>query len=685
MADTNGAELQCTTCLEVGCYFDDDGRFYCNNCNALVEDIVDNGDADEAFVDKGGGGATYDAHFTRYTPSVKPEPYDADYMGPTEPADFGNVPKGVVFREEDYYKSIRKRYVLGVQLLVQYQCENLVEEFKVHPIICGIAAKVWLRFVVAKRVFADVWADDVVKDSESQEEKKYRVGSSFKYRNEPRNLYRERMAIIWCKSLKKTLPLSSSLAVSFLACHIAREAVLPTDIMRWAIEGKLPYFGAFPRIADSIKQIERTYQCPSATCPLNANYMFRPLRALSLQKLESMAASIAQTTGLNLPPVNFCVIASRYLKQLSLPVKNILPYACRIQEWAMPPELWLSTSELRVPTRVCVMSILIVSVRILYNINGFGKWETTLSAPMDNSVMDENAPVSDEFNAEDDTEAMASSPPMDVDLEEGSSSVHIFESDCTELLQNLEKKYDELNNRYEYAKDLPTYLQYCKDVVFAGLEPLYKDPDLIEELWDFYQKNREAVEASEEFEPDLHGKRPRDNNKRFSTTMENTNNQTDEPTISLSANSIGSMFQDGGLECSHSDTTCPDSQPHQTSPTTKTYEPSHCPRDIAVRHMKTDMEEHRFCYIPPRVKVKRLGYLHYRRKAAGDGCYTYVAHADYYILLRACAKVAQVDVRVMHYSVLSLERRLGWIEKRLDECVQSCKNIFETKPSDKNS
>lgn len=43
----------------------------------------------------------------------------------------------------------------------------------------------------------------------------------------------------------------------------------------------------------------------------------------------------------------------------------------------------------------------------------------------------------------------------------------------------------------EYSKDLPTYLQYCKDVVFSGLEPSIEDHEeekIIDDLWDFYQK-----------------------------------------------------------------------------------------------------------------------------------------------------------------------------------------------------
>ncbi|XP_074287033.1 TATA box-binding protein-associated factor RNA polymerase I subunit B-like isoform X1 [Silene latifolia] len=669
MTDTNGDELRCGVCDELGCYFsDEDGHFYCNNCNARVDDVVATGVADEDFVDKGGGGATYNPHYTRYTPSVKPELFDPEHLGPMEPADFGDVPKGVVFRMEDYYKSIRVRYVLGVQLLVEYQCEKLVEVFRVSPIICGIAGEVWLRFVASKRVFGDSWADGVIEESEIQGEKKSKVGNYAKHTNEPRNMYRKRMANIWCKSLKNTIPLSSSLAISYLACHIAREAVLPSDIMKWAIEGKLPYFGAFPKIKESIKQIERSYNCPSVVCPLEANNMFRPSQSVSLQKLESMAASIAHSIGLNLPPVNFHAIASGYLKQLCLPVSKILPYACRIEEWAMPPELWLSVYERRIPTRVCVMSILIVAIRILYNINGFGKWEMTLSNPNDDPSMDNT------LGSDDDAEAMPTSQTMDVDQEGTSSSVHIFESDCAELLQNLQKNYDDLNNRYEYSKDLPTYLQYCKDVVFVGLEPLYKDPVLIDELWDFYQKNREGMEASGEVEPGLQGKRSRDGDKQFGTTKENPNNQANEPTISLSANSSQSSYN-----------TFQDSQSHQTSSSADKFELSHNTRDMAIRHMKIDMEEQIFCYIPPRVKVKRHGYLHYSRKAAGDGAYTYIAHADYYILLRTCSKVAQVDPRVMHESVLSLERRLAWIEKRIDECVNCHKKQCETVTSDKIS
>jgi hypothetical protein len=88
----------------------------------------------------------------------------------------------------------------------------------------------------------------------------------------------------------------------------------------------------------------------------------------------------------------------------------------------------------------------------------------------------------------------------------------------------------------------------------------------------------------------------------------------------------------------------------------------------AITQIKLDMEENLFCYVPPRVKPKNLDHVHYVRKK-DKGAMTYVAHADYYILLRACARIAQVDIRILHIGVLRLEKRLAWLEKRVDQCL----------------
>jgi len=188
----------------------------------------------------------------------------------------------------------------------------------------------------------------------------------------PRQKDRRRVEFAILRSLRMLLPVYSTLAVCFLACHIAREAILPTDIYKWAMEGKIPYLAVFTEV-DRLLGSSRQLQ----DCPLDAGQLFRPVRVIGAWQLEASAGSIAQRVGLRLPSVNFYAIAQRCLKDLSLPVDKILPQACRIYEWATPAELWLSSNPARVPTRVYVMAILVVTLRVLYNINGQGIWEVS--------------------------------------------------------------------------------------------------------------------------------------------------------------------------------------------------------------------------------------------------------------------------------------------------------------------
>ncbi|KAG4967016.1 hypothetical protein JHK87_032667 [Glycine soja] len=188
-----------------------------------------------------------------------------------------------------------------------------------------------------------------------------------------------------------------------------------------------------------------------------------------------------------------------------------------------------------------------------------------------------------------------------------------------------------------YSKDLATYLKYCRDVVFAGSEPSYgnhEEEKMIEYLWRFYQ-NEEDTKPSENVEQSntsFNQPRSRDKGCIGRTSKEEK----------IRKKGFKKLFPDD-------DTSLEDDLPGR---------------------MKLEMEDNRFYYIPPSVKHKRLDYIHYVRKR-DEGALTYVARADYYILLRACARIAQVDIRTLHIGVLRLERRLAWLEKRVDQCLHS--------------
>ena len=93
------------------------------------------------------------------------------------------------------------------------------------------------------------------------------------------------------------------------------------------------------------------------------------------------------------------------------------------------------------------------------------------------------------------------------------------------------------------------------------------------------------------------------------------------------------------------------------------------------------MEDHGFCYMPPRKRLSSYAYVHYRRKTI-TGSLHCVGHADYYMLIRSFAKLAEVDVRIMHGSVLKLERRLACIEERIGRSLDALHNILLSSAND---
>jgi hypothetical protein len=169
---------------------------------------------------------------------------------------------------------------------------------------------------------------------------------------------------VWIKNLKGRIPLRATLAILFLVCHIARESILPTDLTKWALNGSLPYIAAHTEI---LKRLEWPAQQP---LPLTSKLMFKPQNITSARVIEYLASLIADRIKIELPPVNFHAIASRFLKELDLPVQKLGFYVCRLFEWYPISGLWLSSQESCFPTRVYVMAMLVVTFKIVYKLDG---------------------------------------------------------------------------------------------------------------------------------------------------------------------------------------------------------------------------------------------------------------------------------------------------------------------------
>ncbi|XP_049368464.1 TATA box-binding protein-associated factor RNA polymerase I subunit B-like, partial [Solanum verrucosum] len=105
----------------------------------------------------------------------------------------------------------------------------------------------------------------------------------------------------------------------------------------------------------------------------------------------------------------------------------------------MPPELYLSDNDSRLPSRVCVMPILIVTMRILYDLNG-GKWELIASCSNNLVSAVENGAGECGFScnargavAEDDSASRDSDP------HDSTSDMSKSNSDALKLLKIIEE------------------------------------------------------------------------------------------------------------------------------------------------------------------------------------------------------------------------------------------------------
>ncbi|XP_026400997.1 TATA box-binding protein-associated factor RNA polymerase I subunit B-like [Papaver somniferum] len=569
------------------------GFYYCVDCGQQVEGMQETGLGDEADVYNG----TY-SQYHRRAAVVEPVPQTQQSEFWTQltqsksedvemklyvPADFGSSISSEI-SSEDYAYELRTTYVMGIELMIEYQCQALVEEFGISPLICGLTGVILLRFVAASQVFDEKWASQIAEDSEMQIEEDVKVSQPrSEVKNEPRNLAGKRLLIIWLKSLRRTFPLSLSLSICYLACHIAREPILPTDLVMWAHDGKLPFLNAFDRIG-------KVFGNPSAKCPLSTDLMFRPVKIIGWRELESQAGYIAECIGLELPPVNFNALARRYLKQLQLPQEEILQKASMIYDWSMPPDLWLSSSRDRIPSRVCVMSIIVVAIRIMYNINGYGKWEQKYcSTPISPRKRKRRGKVNPETKKK---------------TVLGSSYFLNCKLDAAELLGSLELTYEKIRRAQETG-NLSSYLKLCKDVVF-GAPSDNKEKIIVDNLWEPFEKG-----------------------------------------------------------CT-SNSTAGEPMPTQDDVSVESVE------NRSLNWLKSNMKENGFYYIPPRHPgtVKNVNYLHYETKKNAGGTRIFAAHADYYILLRVCALVAEADIQYMYKATSKFEKRLAWLEKNIDRTLK---------------
>ncbi|KAI5081835.1 hypothetical protein GOP47_0001578 [Adiantum capillus-veneris] len=575
--------------------------------------------------------------------------------------------------------AIRSLYIEGFQHIIQLQCETLVQKFQVSPLICGIFGPVWLRFISFTRVLEKDWGKEAIQVEEARNEK--RKGRSNENKEEASDeeevlddrvdAVQMRMALrfIWLNALKERIPLAASLAIIYLACHIADEAILTTDLVQWASKGSLPYLAAFSEVE------KKRY---GLAWPIEARLMFKPVDVVGARKLEFMAASIARRIKLHLPPVNFDATSCRFLKELNLPVERLSTFVHRIYDWYRPPGLHLSDEPYALPTRVYVMAMVMITLKILYKVDGQlyrdtheGGCGKRIGSPSDREKHDHQATLKKNQTTEKDTPQACDSGDWHVDDNMETFMGKATQSSCYRqseapderddkwnahvLLEKLEKSWkDHATEPFDYEKDLDSYLKYCKDFIFSGLKLEGEEENMCERLWRLYEHPPEKEDGVSQKKPSIQ----------------------DIPEVqSLSEDSHFSFasFNVAGSQKEGADTV---SDPHDSKA-----EKSHgkipddmtcckknaeiCSGFLSLEKLACHMESLGFQCLPPRKQPLVAGkYLRYVRKKAKGGNSLQLVHADYFMVLCACAHVIRVHPVALHWCVQRIEKSLLAIEEK---------------------
>lgn len=165
----------------------------------------------------------------------------------------------------------------------------------------------------------------------------------------------------------RRIPLAVTLAILFLATHWLREPILPTDLVQLQLENRLPYMAAWkllpePQNFSGLPELDRLLQV------LREHGIMKPLSFCSARKIEFWGAEVASRLAIDLPPVNFYLLALRFMQDLRLNLPPLVPIVDRLMDLLVPSPLWITTWVGAVPARVTVMSIVVLALKLHYGL-----------------------------------------------------------------------------------------------------------------------------------------------------------------------------------------------------------------------------------------------------------------------------------------------------------------------------
>ncbi|KAL3691095.1 hypothetical protein R1sor_004746 [Riccia sorocarpa] len=606
--------------------------------------------------------------------------------------------KRQIILKEELSDDIRKSYVEGVQKILLLQCETLVKEFSVTPLICGIIGPLWLRYVASTRVFEQAWADEALEVAEVRE----------RSRKNPRRKVFKASQRLW-EIQKKSL-------------------LFPVELSLGQREGKLPFLTAHIELSKpSGNHIPNTIG-GSQRFPLDAKLMFQPKNVIGARAVELLAGHIAERIGLQLPPVNYHALSCRLLHALKLPVETLSVYTRRIYEWYCPAGLWLTSKESALPTRVYIMAMIIIVLKVLYRLDGRVEGQTPESetalngkGSLDNdetekadkeATEDMQVDHQEPDNPDDDVTSQKHKINMDDQApgapDRNTEKVQQLDDlwDVRKLVMHMKKMKPFRRKRTTVSEDerkLAAYLRYCHDVIYAGVVS-GQDEDMRNEFWKAYETKANEASGSklkdvkmDDFEDDGNSgaepQHPVDNvltaDARIDEIVRNstrrhgsvgsvagvqTRRHTDRRPIrddgrarelETEINERG-VFEGGKDNAVDADVKV-DLKGFDVEDFDRAKEDARDAEERELQLLMKDMKKLGFSCLQPLTmnEVSDDYYVKYKYQISDRKLRP--VHMEYFIVLRVCAKLIKVHPKALHWGVQKVEQGLMEMEKNTRE------------------
>lgn len=184
-------------------------------------------------------------------------------------------------------------YEEGLQQILIFQVNTLIEEFHFTPLLLNAVAKIWFRYL--KDPNTNIFRSDIKVDLEKQEDE---TNENSKPLIRILNLKRERATM------------NITLAILYLGCMCVREPVIIADIIRWVRSGKIPFLSAYKILPPNIKEL----------------FFFRPLYVPNCSTINKTCKLLVEQLDLGsmIAPLNIQPIIRTWIKELLLPEDVVL-------------------------------------------------------------------------------------------------------------------------------------------------------------------------------------------------------------------------------------------------------------------------------------------------------------------------------------------------------------------------